>query len=117
MLIYLIYVQPWASKKDNMLNIINELILLIAFFSSLLMTLHEFSEGIVMGWGWVLIALAILSLLITWAIIVPEIFKATCGWVNSFLKKKEAENNEDAIEEPKAKKSKSIRNTQGDSKA
>jgi len=117
MLFYLIYVQPWASKKDNVLNIINEFILLIAFFSSLLMTLHEFSEGVIMGWGWVLIALAILSLLITWVILVPEVFKATCGWVNAFLKKKEAENNEDAIEQSKAKKSKCIRKRQGDSKA
>ena len=106
MLFYLICVQPWASKKDNVLNIINELILLIAFFSSLIMTLHEFSEAVIMGWGWVLIVFVTLSLLITWAVIVPDIYQAICGYFKLFFKKKEVENKEVAIKKAKSRKRK-----------
>jgi len=80
------------------------------------MTLHEFSEAAVMAWGWVLIVLVTLSLLITWATIVPEIFEAICGCFKRFFKK-EVENKDVAINEPKSRKLKLPKKEQNNNEA
>ena len=78
MLGYLIYYMPFDDLVINLLNIYNEVILLIGFITSLVMTLEDFSDTTNKTWGWIIIGMIILSLVLTWMIIFPKVIMEVC---------------------------------------
>lgn len=94
MIVYLIALKPFVSSTLNVINVVNELILLLAFVSILLMNLIEFSDNLINIIGWFCIAGTIVSLLIAWFMTIPATFKAFCGSSHPPTKEKPRKENE-----------------------
>ena len=100
MLIYLIYFKPFDTFKDNLINIYNECVLVITF---LMLAIIQFitqtskSEMII---GWSLVGLILLSLLLTWILILPPIVKLVFTKCRAIFSYKKAATSNSSISLP-----------------
>ena len=81
----------------NAINIFNEFIIVCAFSSALIISNYEFSEFTLIIWGWTLTTSVLISLVVTWISIIPEVVKEIRDML--FTKKKSKINKEHSIKE------------------
>lgn len=83
------------------MNIFNEMIVLGAYFSALLISKGEFSESALKVWGWALIVPVLLSLGVTWVCAIPEAAKAVrvlaADFIALFAKRKRKSSEANAV--------------------
>jgi len=75
MIFYLAYCMPFKQKVTNYLNIYNEITLLSCYFGILIIHFAEFSTNSSMICGWILISFVLISLLLSWIIMLPKTLK------------------------------------------
>ena len=89
MLLYIIILRPFDKVESNFINTYNELIIVFSFFSVVIMSNYKLSDSIINIWGWILTIPVIISLLITWCFILPEVFRQLKeAIINCFTKNK-----------------------------
>ena len=92
MLGYLFAVIPFETKSTNLLSIYNEVYLLVLFILLILMNANLFDEYTTKMIGWIMIGFLILSLLCTWIIMLPPVFRSLYEILSSLCKKKSSNN-------------------------
>jgi len=105
MLLYIIIAKPFDRFEGNFINIYNELVIVFSFFSVVIMSNRKLSDIIMNIWGWILTIFVIISLLITWYFILPEVFRQLKeAIINCFTKKPgKVENKSSGMKKKRAK--------------
>ena len=88
----MLFLSPFKNKMDNILNIYNELIILIAYISILVINFYEISEFNLNICGYANIAFIGISLFISLYFVVITVFKSLCRKKKPNAKKKKKGN-------------------------
>jgi len=62
---------PFRKLSDNILNLYNEIVVAVIFFEIILINTLKMSQEIKTILGWISIGLVLLSLIVTWILILP----------------------------------------------
>ena len=87
---YLLYYQPFDTRKDNLINLYNEGVLVITFLTLFIIQFFNINPRTDMIIGWGLVGLILLSLLLTWILILPPLVKMAFSKCRSIFYKKTA---------------------------
>lgn len=102
MFVYLIVVRPFNSLVNNVVNLYNEFILLFTFGSVLAFNIFSFDSNQLSICGWVILVFILLSLVLTWVLLIISVFN---GILKGPKKEKAKKDTREASEKVKEVKS------------
>jgi len=80
--------RPFESKKDNFLNMYNEIVIAAVFYGILIINAsYKISQKSKELAGWILIGCILVSLATTWLLLIPQVISDLKDFVLSFCKK------------------------------
>jgi len=85
MMWYLAVYRPFTETWTNILNFYNEFVIFILVNFLLLISSFGFDSNIINICGWTMIGLIMLSLFVTWALMIPKAFKELVQSITEFF--------------------------------